>query len=268
MDDEFVTIVEHRGGGNAGAGPGGSPLPAPAPRDLMLPAVTISAAGVSAIHAAGKTPYKPSHETVLSEGMPLIGLDDGPKFSQALKLRPNYARIRREAAAMAGTGGLLASSSDAYAEVGGVDTVAQSQGLTAPSSPPSLTFLTEGGDGEPPGAAARRSRSSRGSVKASDEHALSKSVSFGAKGSAAATRQPPARRREIARQANERPMVGGFAADTPEMQNAVLELLDFKDAVPTLARWEGQMHQPAFKTLKAPYMIHRMRIGKRRQTML
>ena len=61
-------------------------------------------------------------------------------------------------------------------------------------------------------------------------------------------------------------MVGGFAADTPEMQNAVLELLDFKDAVPTLARWEGQMHQPAFKTLKAPYMIHRMRIA-RRQTM-
>ena len=69
-DDEFVTIVEHRGGGNAGAGDG--PRPAPAPRDLLLPAVAISAAGFSAIHAAGKTPYKPSHESVMSAGMPLV----------------------------------------------------------------------------------------------------------------------------------------------------------------------------------------------------
>ena len=38
--------------------------------------------------------------------------------------------------------------------------------------------------------------------------------------------------------------------------------------MPTLTRWQGQMHQPAFKSLKAPYMLHRIRIGKRRLTML
>ena len=126
MEQKFVSVVEHRataasddngggGGGGRGGGRGGA---IDAQRDtLLLPTVSMSKSGYAASHAAGLTPCRPTHEQLSRRGLPLVGMDESLSKLHEVKLKPNYARIRHEAAAMAGAGGLLASSSDAFAEV-------------------------------------------------------------------------------------------------------------------------------------------------------